>query len=476
MEFLHLLYLAVGPGIALAIYLYYSDKWEPEPRWMVVKSFLLGGFAVFPSGYIEDTLRVAFDLDRSGLAFGWDDIVYAFLVVALVEELCKVLILKAFIYEDRQFNEPFDGLVYGGIMGCGFATFENIIYVFSYGHSVGILRMITAVPGHAFLGMILGYFIGTAKFSPNARRIFAGGTLLVVLTHGLYDTIVISGAQWSFVFLFGMVSLGIYFGLRAKKELSRHSKVIEFYRKKFWVLKKGNKSGPLLLKNIRNKLADGKLEPDDVVEDVDTGKQETIKEIFFRNIGKRRWVITRFPPFQQSLLKIVIFYVVTFGFYFYFWFYRTYRQVRNYKGCRVNPELRVMSLFIVTLIPYYIFSRILGEFETLSSGFIAELSIYGFVSIAEALFFWFLLKTLCGIIKSRCDSLFNSYALASIFALFSFSAKALPLNTTGYWAGEIILLGLQGGVLAWVQKYMNLYWKLERKHWERASGEKHQTT
>ncbi len=229
MEFLNLLYLATGPGIAFAIYLYYSDKWEPEPRWMVIKSFLLGGFAVFPSAYIEETLQTAYQLDQVGPGFGWEVLVNAFVVVALVEELCKVLFLKAFIYDDRQFNEPFDGIVYGGIMGCGFATFENIIYVFSYGHSVAILRMVTAVPGHAFLGIILGYFLGTAKFSPRGKTVILKGAALAVLLHGLYDTVVFSQTPWSFLFLMGMVSLGIYYGLKAKKELARHSKIIEFF-------------------------------------------------------------------------------------------------------------------------------------------------------------------------------------------------------------------------------------------------------
>jgi RsiW-degrading membrane proteinase PrsW (M82 family) len=35
MEILRLLYLALGPGIALAVYIYYSDKWEPEPKALV---------------------------------------------------------------------------------------------------------------------------------------------------------------------------------------------------------------------------------------------------------------------------------------------------------------------------------------------------------------------------------------------------------------------------------------------------------
>ena len=42
-ETLKLIYLAVGPGIALAVYIYYSDRWGPEPKKLVIKGFIWGG-------------------------------------------------------------------------------------------------------------------------------------------------------------------------------------------------------------------------------------------------------------------------------------------------------------------------------------------------------------------------------------------------------------------------------------------------
>ena len=115
METLRLLYLALGPGIALAVYIYYSDKWEPEPKALVIKSFLLGGLACFPSYFFEDTFLKVLGwegITGSGNYSPWWHIaVYAFFGVALAEELCKFLFLKAFIYDSREFSEPFDGIV-----------------------------------------------------------------------------------------------------------------------------------------------------------------------------------------------------------------------------------------------------------------------------------------------------------------------------------------------------------------------------
>lgn len=470
MEFFNLLYLATGPGIALAIFLYYSDKWEPEPRWMVIKSFLLGGVAVFPSAYIEETLQTAYHLNDTAPGFGWEVLVNAFIVVALVEELFKVLLLKAFLYDDRQFNEPFDGIVYGGIMGCGFATFENVLYVFSYGQSVGLLRMVTAVPGHAFLGIIFGYFLGTAKFSPNGKAVIFKGAALAVLLHGLYDTVVFSQTSWSFLYLLVMVSLGIYFGLRAKKELARHSKVIEFFRKQFCVLKNGDRFGPFLLKDIRNKIAEGQFETDDILEEVASGKQTTIKEIFFKEIGARHVYLTGFPPACQPPAQIILFFVMTLGFYFYFWFHKILRQIRNQKRCRVNPELRVMLLFILTLVPFFLFGRFQQLFASQQEARMAEWSLYFFVSGVEAYFLLGLLQILNRVIRGKIKSPFNLWILVGLFFILSLTAKSLPLGMPGYWITEFAVLGLQGAVLARVQKDLNHFWELERDLWEKKTN------
>jgi RsiW-degrading membrane proteinase PrsW (M82 family) len=179
LETLKLLYLALGPGIALAVYIYYADKWEPEPKALVIKSFILGGLACFPSYFFEDAFLEILGWEGivgSGAYSPWWHIaVYAFFGVALAEELCKFLFLKAFIYDSREFSEPYDGIVYGGMVGCGFATVENLFYVLPLGQETGIIRMFTAVPGHVFEGMILGYFMGCAKFSPVPEKGLAKG-------------------------------------------------------------------------------------------------------------------------------------------------------------------------------------------------------------------------------------------------------------------------------------------------------------
>lgn len=56
----------------------------------------------------------------------------------------------------------------------GFATLENLMYVLKFaemgrGMEVGISRMFLSVPAHGTFAVIMGYFIGKAKFNPGRR-------------------------------------------------------------------------------------------------------------------------------------------------------------------------------------------------------------------------------------------------------------------------------------------------------------------
>ena len=111
----------------------------------------------------------------------------AFVMAAFPEELFKYLVLTRYSARNPAFDEPMDGVVYGVTASLGFATLENILYVANGGLGVAITRAITAVPSHACLGAIMGYYVGQARFnrqsSPPANR----GLVIAIILHGLYD-------------------------------------------------------------------------------------------------------------------------------------------------------------------------------------------------------------------------------------------------------------------------------------------------
>ena len=177
-----LITLAIAPGIAICLFIFHRDAYNKEPKRNLVTSFMLGVAIVLPVASIE------IFLDRfAGNTIG-EVALSAFIGVALVEELGKFLVLRFYAYTRKSFDEPLDGIVYGVMIGMGFATLENILYVQKFGLATGLVRMLMSVPAHATFGVIMGYHVGKAKFDQrNAFRLLVLGLMWAVMFHGLYD-------------------------------------------------------------------------------------------------------------------------------------------------------------------------------------------------------------------------------------------------------------------------------------------------
>jgi RsiW-degrading membrane proteinase PrsW (M82 family) len=180
------LILAIAPGIAISLYIIFKDQYNREPRKHLIISFLLGILAIFPALIIESIFTIADEFTFFHTIQGIG--IKAFFFVALVEEFCKFIMLRFYAYRKPEFDEPFDGIVYAVMVGMGFATLENIFYVSQYGMVTGVFRMFLAIPAHATFAILMGYFMGKAKFSPKReRKLMWAGLFWSILFHGSYD-------------------------------------------------------------------------------------------------------------------------------------------------------------------------------------------------------------------------------------------------------------------------------------------------
>jgi RsiW-degrading membrane proteinase PrsW (M82 family) len=180
------LILAIAPGIAISLYIIFKDEYNREPRKRLIISFLLGILAILPALIIESIFSFAdqFTFFSSIQGIG----IKAFFFVALVEEVCKFIMLRYYAYRKPEFDEPFDGIVYAVMVGMGFATLENVFYVSQFGMVTGIFRMFLAIPAHATFAILMGYFMGKAKFSVGReKKLMWAGLFWAILFHGSYD-------------------------------------------------------------------------------------------------------------------------------------------------------------------------------------------------------------------------------------------------------------------------------------------------
>lgn len=182
-----LLSLAIAPGIAIVWFIYLKDKYDREPRRYLAVSFLLGMISILPAIVIETLGKMIFGDMNSADSVQFYAF-YAFIIVGCSEELSKFLMLRWYAYPKPAFNEPFDGIVYSVMVAMGFATVENILYVTQNGLGTALVRMFLSVPAHAAFGVLMGYYVGLAKFNKErAIPLMRKGIFLAVLFHGFFD-------------------------------------------------------------------------------------------------------------------------------------------------------------------------------------------------------------------------------------------------------------------------------------------------
>lgn len=190
-----LLALAIAPGIAICLFIYYKDKYNKEPLGLLLWLFILGMFTVIPALIAETVLT-----KPAERLFGesiFNTALFSYIIVGLSEELSKFLVLRYYAFRRKAFDDPFDGIVYAIMVGMGFATLENVGYVMQNGWLTGITRMFLSVPAHATFAVLMGYHLGLAKFDTARRsRYLVLAVFWPVLFHGTFDFFLFLGKTW----------------------------------------------------------------------------------------------------------------------------------------------------------------------------------------------------------------------------------------------------------------------------------------
>jgi RsiW-degrading membrane proteinase PrsW (M82 family) len=177
-----LLALAIAPGLVICFYIFYKDMYNPEPKMKLIITFILGALVVIPAAFIEQAASSYFG--NTVLSTG----LFAYGVVALTEEAGKFAVLRYYAYPKESFDEPLDGIVYSVVASMGFATLENILYVSQNGLGTALIRMFLSVPAHATFAVMMGYYVGKAKFNQyKSGSLMFTGLLLAIFFHGTFD-------------------------------------------------------------------------------------------------------------------------------------------------------------------------------------------------------------------------------------------------------------------------------------------------
>jgi RsiW-degrading membrane proteinase PrsW (M82 family) len=223
-----LLLVTILPSILIILFFVNSDKFK-EPKSEIIKVFIFGILITIPA-YILNTFLGDFWYNNTKVS---QNLISSFLTAAPVEEGLKLSILYYFVYKMKDFNEPLDGIVYGVTASLGFATLENIYYVYlladhfqTSSMALAVLRSFSAVPAHAVFGIFMGYFFMKYSFIKKGDNLFFAFIIPFVL-HGCYNLFIASNffVSLTLIIVAWIVALRLF--SRLKKTQKRKRKEYE---------------------------------------------------------------------------------------------------------------------------------------------------------------------------------------------------------------------------------------------------------
>jgi protease PrsW len=131
--------LSFVPMLGYALVLWWFDRYEKEPLALLITAFLWGAI---PSIILALIMQIVLDIPLMHLQASNQltyDLVGSSVVAPLTEEGVKAFALILFLFVlHRQIDSPIDGLIYGGMVGFGFAAVENVFYLLGALASGGI--------------------------------------------------------------------------------------------------------------------------------------------------------------------------------------------------------------------------------------------------------------------------------------------------------------------------------------------------
>lgn len=184
------IFAAVIPMVTYLLIIWWMDRNERDPFWVVFMNFFWGATGAIILGIIGSII-FQIPLSLGIQAFFGDsagelsDLSGAVITAPLIEELTKGLFV-VMIATARRFDGVVDGVVYGGAVGLGFGMTENFLYFLTYGTEpvswlyLVVIRTLFSAVMHCMSTATLGGFIGAAKFKPFGYKL-----LLVPLGYGI---------------------------------------------------------------------------------------------------------------------------------------------------------------------------------------------------------------------------------------------------------------------------------------------------
>ena len=185
-------------------FFYLQDRREPEPIPYIITSFMtgIGAWALVAHPLLNIVFRTGEWIHASTLLF----VMASFLIKGSLFSLLICCGLYFFFIPLKEFDEPVDGMVYGAVIGAGYAV-SKVIYSLWIHPETTLFTMAylitTQVLIHSAVGSLIGYLTGQAKFlKKNLQGVSIIGVMIGIVLIGIYhllnEFIFVSGFPHAF--------------------------------------------------------------------------------------------------------------------------------------------------------------------------------------------------------------------------------------------------------------------------------------
>ncbi len=210
LSFETLLYAFLGGILPAMIWLYFllnEDRRCPEPRFMIALA-VAAGFLSVPLVLPLERFAVLALPAGIPVIVAW----------AAIEETVKYLLAAIVILWRRHVNESIDFVIYMLTVALGFAALENTLFLigplsggnYIEGLLTGNLRFIGSTLLHVIASSTIGFALAFSFRKPRIIRVIfaAGGLILAIALHALFNFLIIDGSGSSTLMAFFLVWSG----------------------------------------------------------------------------------------------------------------------------------------------------------------------------------------------------------------------------------------------------------------------------
>jgi len=207
---------SVAPAVVYSLVVWWLDRYEKEPVGLLAATFLWGAVpAILLALLGEFILGIPFAslFEQPAAQF-----ISGSLVAPVVEESVKgVAILLLFLLFRHEFDGILDGIVYGALIGFGFAMTENGLYLLGAMAEGGagvwltvvVVRTLVFGLNHGLFSAIVGMGLGYAATTGNAFARWGApplALLLAIVVHSVHNLSTALAADMGWPILISLVN------------------------------------------------------------------------------------------------------------------------------------------------------------------------------------------------------------------------------------------------------------------------------